>query len=111
MLEEDATCKICGTRFVRQCTRGRRVCFCSDECRQVARRNTVNKYLKTRYYADADWRAHKRELNKASDKKRRSQRKDEALNRLADELVAAKTKEEIVEILNRSVRLKTELYN
>lgn len=109
---EVAKCPICGKEFNRpRISHGRKLKYCSDECRKEKHKELSNRYNKKRFKSDAEWRAHKRSLNNKSAKNRLIRKKNEAFLGLVDELYQANSREEVAKILEEKVRLRRELYN
>ena len=111
MLEERSKCKICGKEIEPTNKKGRSPVFCSEECRREKQRQMSNDYNHRRYMRDAEWRAHKNELNKASNARCRSRRKERAMQDLIEALYNAETKDEIEQILRTTVRIRAEIYS
>ncbi len=104
-------CKECGKEvFLPVSNIGRMPEYCSEICRQKHRTKGTTNYIKKRYKDDAEFRKHRIRQNAAGNKRRRENAKALAMDKLVDDLMAARTKDEVRRLLEKNVRLRSEVY-
>lgn len=103
-------CKICGKEFEAEKTAGRVSGFCSEECRRKARTKVNTKSLLKRYHNDEEFRKKRIADNVIGNRKRREARKEQAMQELVADLMQADTSDEVRQILDERVRLKSQTY-
>lgn len=103
-------CKICGKEFEPKRTAGRRPDFCSEECRRKAHTKKTTRYLNERYKNDEEFRKRRIASNIESNRRKREERKEQAMNGLVLEIMNAGSAEEVRKILDKNVRLKSQTY-
>lgn len=103
-------CKVCGKEFEAENGRGRKVAYCSDECRRKGHMRVNTKAMLKRYHNDEEWRAKRIRQNADSNKRRREARKEQVMQELCEELYNAKSSGDIRAILDKKVRIRSELY-
>jgi hypothetical protein len=103
-------CKICGKEFEPKRTAGRRPDFCSEECRRKAHTKKTTRYLNERYKNDEEFRKRRIASNIESNRRKREERKEQAMNGLVLEIMNAGSAEEVRKILDKNVRLKSHTY-
>lgn len=103
-------CKICGKEFEPKRTAGRRPDFCSEECRRKAHTKKTTRYLNERYKNDEEFRKRRIASNIESNRRKREERKEQAMQELVADLMLADTSDEVRKILDERVRLKSHTY-
>lgn len=103
-------CKTCGKKFEVERTAGRVSGFCSEECRRKAHIKVSTKSLLKRYHNDEEWRKKRIADNAAGNRKRREVRKEQAMQELVADLMSADTSDEVRQILDERVRIKSQYY-
>lgn len=103
-------CKICGKEFEVEKTTGRVSGFCSEECRRKARTKVNTKSLLKRYHNDEEFRKKRIADNVIGNRKRREARKEQAMQELVADLMQADTSDEVRQILDERVRIKSQYY-
>lgn len=104
------TCVICGKKFMPARRNGRKANLCSDECRKKRRSQLSVSYMRNRYYSDEDYRKYRSNSMAEGCRRRRAERKEKALDLLAEEIFNAKTVEEVRAIIDAKTKIKAELY-
>lgn len=105
-----AKCIICGKEIKETMGKGRNKGYCSEECKRKGRVKASTKYLVKRYQTDEEFRKKRIKQNVESNKRRREARKEKVMQELCEELYNAKSSGDIRAILEKKVKLKTELY-
>lgn len=103
-------CKVCGKEFEVEKTAGRVSGFCSEECRRKARTKINTKSLLKRYHNDEEFRKKRIADNVAGNRRRREGRKEQAMQELVADLMSADTSDEVRQILDERVRIKSQYY-
>ncbi|WP_024859800.1 hypothetical protein [Ruminococcus flavefaciens] len=104
-------CSECGKLFEwERKGKGRLPHYCSAKCKNKRDNRATVAYLKQRYRDDLVFRERRKRSNILSMKRKRDERKAQAMEKLVNDLLAATTVEQVREILNERVRLKSELY-
>lgn len=103
-------CKVCGKRFEVERTVGRVSGCCSDACRRKAHTKVNTKSLLKRYHNDEEFRKKRIADNVAGNRKRREARKEQAMQELIADLMSANTSDEVRQILDERVRIKSQYY-
>lgn len=105
-------CKICGKEFEVEPNKGggRMRGFCSEECRRKARTKINTKSLLKRYHNDEEFRKKRIASNIAGNRRRREERREQAMQELVRDLMLADTSDEVRQILDEKVRIKSQYY-
>lgn len=103
-------CKVCGKEFEVEKTAGRVIGFCSEECRRKARTKVNTKSLLKRYHNDEEFRKKRIADTVAGNRKRREARKEQVMQELIADLMQAETSDEMRQLLEEKVRLKSQTY-
>ena len=105
-------CAVCGKEFKYDMgKRGPVPRYCSDECRRKAHIKTNTKSMTKRYHEDDEWRKKRVRQNAESNRRRREARREQVMQGLINDIMKAKTPEEVRSILEDRVKIKASLYN
>lgn len=99
-------CVVCGKEFEGDVRRR----YCSPECKHVMDVKNSLKSLHRKYHSDEDYRKKRIADNSAGNKRRREARKEQVMQELCEELYNAKSSGDIRAILDKKVRIRSELY-
>ena len=96
-------CAICG-KEIEWSGRGRKKKFCSMHCKNMSHKNDAREYYRRRMQEDAEFRERRLAASRYHSSRYAQQLRRETLEKLAEEVSKASTKEEIYALLDEKVR-------
>lgn len=101
------TCVVCGKEF--EAERANTV-VCSEECKKKRKSQQCVSYIQSKYNSDEEYRNSRKQSMAESNRRRRAERKELVMQRLAEDLLNADSIEEVRELLEKNTKLNAELY-